>query len=169
MNRRAASWLTGLALLAAAGGMLVWLLTAPPPELPDVAIADLEGTPKTLASWDGQIRVVNFWATWCKPCREEVPMLVAAQREFGDQGVQIIGLAVDDADTAARFARDYDINYPVLADTRAVMRVQDQLRAGQGLPVTLVIGRQGRIEARAVGEITRDDLDEMLAPLLKKP
>ncbi|MDT0634981.1 TlpA disulfide reductase family protein [Spectribacter hydrogenoxidans] len=169
MTRRTASWLIGLALLGGAGGLTAWLALAPPPELPDVAIADLDGDPKTLESWAGQIRVVNFWATWCKPCREEVPMLVAAQRELADQGVQIIGLAVDDADTAARFARDYDINYPVLADTSAVMRVQDQLGAGQGLPVTLVIDRRGRIEARAVGEITREGLDEMLAPLLKKP
>ncbi len=169
MTRRSTSWLIGLALVGGAGGLATWLALAPPPELPDVAIADLDGEPKTLDSWAGQIRVVNFWATWCKPCREEVPMLVAAQRDYAGQGVQIIGLAVDDADTAARFARDYNINYPVLADTSAVMRVQDQLRAGQGLPVTLVIDRQGRIQTRAVGEITRSDLDDMLAPLLKTP
>lgn len=169
MSRRTASWLTGLTLLLAGGALFAWLVMAPPPALPDVAIADLDGEPKTLESWAGQIRVVNFWATWCKPCREEVPMLVAAQRDYAGQGVQIIGLAVDDADTAARFARDYNINYPVLADTSAVMRVQDQLRAGQGLPVTLVVDRRGRIEGRAVGEITREDLDRMLAPLLKQP
>lgn len=169
MSRRTASWLVGLALLLAGGGLIAWLLMAPPLELPDVAIADLDGEPKTLESWAGKIRVVNFWATWCKPCREEVPMLVAAQRDLADHDVQIIGLAMDDADTAARFAQEYEINYPVLADTSAVMRVQDQLRAGQGLPVTLVVDRGGRIEARAVGEITREDLDRMLAPLLKHP
>ncbi|MEQ8800124.1 MAG: TlpA disulfide reductase family protein [Phycisphaerales bacterium] len=169
MTRRTAGWLSGLTLLLAGSGLFAWLVMAPPPALPDVTIADLDGEPKTLESWAGQIRVVNFWATWCKPCREEVPMLVAAQRDYAGQDVQIIGLAVDDADTAARFARDYDINYPVLADTSAVMRVQDRLRAGQGLPVTLVVDRRGRIEARAVGEITREDLDRMLAPLLKQP
>lgn len=96
-------------------------------------------------------------------------MLVAAQRDLADHDVQIIGLAMDDADTAARFAQEYEINYPVLANTSAVMRVQDQLRAGQGLPVTLVVDRRGRVEARAVGAITREDLDRMLAPLLKQP
>ena len=69
---------------------------------------------QSLAQWRGKVIVVNFWATWCEPCRKEMPEFVVAQREFGPRGLQFVGIAVDQRDKVAQFAKELDLNYPAL-------------------------------------------------------
>lgn len=138
-----------------------------PNRLPAFRIADLSGEMHSPADWRGEILVMNFWATWCKPCREEIPMLIQAQKELADQGVQIVGLAVDRRKPVRRFVAKYDINYPVLVPMAATMRLQ-ALLGGRGLPFTVIVDRQGYIRAKVAGRISRARLNALLAPLLRE-
>lgn len=136
-------------------------------QLPAFALSDLSGEVHHPSEWRGQVLVLNFWATWCKPCREEIPMLMQAQKELADQGVQIVGLAVDRREPVERFAKAFNINYPVLIPMAGVVRLQDALGGGPGLPFTVIVDRQGRIRARVAGRIDRERLNALLAPILK--
>jgi thiol-disulfide isomerase/thioredoxin len=130
-------------------------------------LADLQGGSPTLARWRGQVLVVNFWATWCAPCREEIPVFVRLQDRHGPRGLQFIGVAFDQPDKVAEFAREFRINYPLLLggiETMEVMREAGN-RAGV-LPYTLVIDRQGRVVSREPGGLKESRLEALVAPLL---
>ncbi|MES1944898.1 redoxin domain-containing protein [Salinisphaera sp. PC39] len=154
------------ALALAAGAGLAWWLQSGAEPRPDFALPDLQGETRHVSEWDGHLLLINFWATWCAPCREEIPMLVAAQRAYRDRGVRIIGLALDRREPVERFAAEYGINYPVLVDAAGVARVQDAFDGGTGLPMTILVDRRGRIRERVAGELTRTELDALLAPYL---
>lgn len=94
-------------------------------------------------------------------------MLVAAQRDYRDDGLQILGLALDGSEPVRRFAAEYGINYPVLADAAGVARVQDAFGGGTGLPMTVIVDREGFIRERVPGALTRERLDRLLAPYLR--
>lgn len=154
-----------LALVAGLG--LAWWWSGPQPQaLPAFALPDLDGDIRQASDWDGDILVLNFWATWCKPCREEIPMLIAAQADYAGQGVQIIGLAVDEPEPVQRFANQFGVNYPLLVDALGVMRLQDAIGTATGLPFTVIVDRSGSIRAQVLGEMDRDRLDALLRPLL---
>ncbi|MES1952579.1 thioredoxin [Salinisphaera sp. S4-8] len=174
MNRVMAR-IVGIGLLAAvvvAGVFVYWNSANEQPYRPDFTLADLDGKPHAIADYDGQVVVLNFWASWCKPCREEVPMLIDAQREYGDQGLQIIGIAVDKPVAAAEFAKRYDINYPVLADATEGARIQDRYTAEGApagvLPFTAIIDRDGKVVARIAGALNHARLSDIVQPLLEK-
>lgn len=93
-------------------------------------------------------------------------MLVSAQRDYRDDGVRILGLALDQREPVKKFAAEYGINYPVLVNAMGVARVQDAFDAGTGLPMTVIVDRSGRVRERVAGEIKRDRLDRLLAPHL---
>src|SRR5574337_1673050 len=80
----------------------------------DLALPDLAGKEQPLAQWRGKVLVVNFWATWCAPCREEMPEFIKAQSEYGAKGLQFVGIAVDQADKTEQFAKEIGLNYPTL-------------------------------------------------------
>lgn len=94
-------------------------------------------------------------------------MLIEAQTDYADDGLQIVGLAMDERTPVRRFARRYGINYPLLVDANAVAKVQDTLHGGAGLPSTIILDRRGRVRARVTGAMDRDHLDRLLAPLLR--
>lgn len=94
-------------------------------------------------------------------------MLIAAQRDYRDDGLQILGLALDRRTPVRRFADQYGIDYPVLADAAGVARVQDAFGGGTGLPMTVIVDRDGFIRERVAGALTRDRLDHLLAPYLR--
>lgn len=138
---------------------------------PAFTLPDLSGTPRHISEFDGQVLVLNFWATWCAPCREEIPMLIEAQAELGDRGLQIIGIAVDRREAAAAFAKRYGINYPVLADLHKTARVQDMYTQpgdpAAVLPYTVIVDRRGRIRASVAGKLDRQQLEALVFPLLE--
>lgn len=160
-----------LLLAVAIGGVAWWLYTPSYPQRPAFTLRDLDGTPRAIAEFDGQVVVLNFWATWCIPCREEIPMLIEAQADLGDAGLQVVGIAVDKRAPTAAFAKRYGINYPVLVDLNKAARIQDRYarltdaRAAV-LPFTVIIDRQGRVRARVAGKLNRARLESLVRPLL---
>lgn len=127
----------------------------------------LEGLPQTLDRFRGQVLVINYWATWCAPCREEIPVFVRLQREYGAKGMQFIGIAVDQADNVRDFAREFGVNYPLLI--AGIDAVELSRRAGNKagvLPYTLVLDRSGKIVAGLAGGISEARMREQLVPLL---
>jgi len=163
-----------VAAVALAGG---WFFnpSARTPQLPpdadrvlmQVSMPDLAGQPQAMAQWKGKVVLVNFWATWCAPCREEIPLLVKKQTELGASGLQVVGIAVDQADKVKSFAAEMGINYPVLVGD---MEALDLGRAvGNelgGLPYTLVVGRDGRIARTELGTLSEDRIDDLVRPFL---
>ena len=131
-------------------------------------LPDLKGAPQALEQWRGRVLVVNFWATWCAPCREEIPGFVRLQARHGARGLQFVGIAIDQPDKVAQFAREFQINYPLLIagglETMELLR-QTGNRAGV-LPYTLVLDREGRVVSREPGGLKEPRLEGLIQPLL---
>ncbi len=164
------------ALLALAAGL--WVRQAgernrPDPAAPKmlfgVAFRDLGGATKNLERWRGNVLVVNFWATWCAPCREEMPALVRIQRRYAANGVQLIGIAFDSADKVKAFADELGIDYPLLLAGAELFPLLTELgnKAG-GLPFTVVVDREGKIYKTHLGALDEPALAKLLDPLVGK-
>lgn len=130
-------------------------------------LANLKGGNQTLDLWRGRVLVVNFWATWCAPCREEIPGFVRLQERYGAQGLQFVGIAFDQPEQVAEFAREFRINYPLLLGGLETMELLRRAgnRAGV-LPYTLVIDRKGNLVSREPGGVKETRLDSLIQPLL---
>ena len=141
--------------------------TEPSDEAADFRFTDQHGEEHRFSDWDGRVRVVNFWATWCPPCVHEIPMLVSVQETFRAHGVQLVGVAVDDPDGAFAMAKELGMNYPTMADSR---RTIDLLRAyGNGataLPFTAFVDSGGSIRDRHMGALTLEQTQEKIRALL---
>ncbi len=134
---------------------------------PEFTFKDLQGQPRSPANWDGKVVVVNFWATWCVPCRKEIPFFNALQKEYGDKGVQFVGIAIDDQKAVERFIQIIPIEYPVLiGNTAAIQTAQAYGNVAGALPFTAFIDRTGHIAAIATGglteAVTRRKIEELL-------
>lgn len=126
-------------------------------------LTDLDGAPRSLSAFRGRILVVNYWATWCAPCREEIPMFVRLQREFADKNVQFVGIAIDQVDKVREFAREIQISYPLLIGSMDTLDLSRQAGNKAGvLPYTLVMDRNGRIAASLVGGLTEERMRSAL-------
>ena len=168
--------LSGLAAMAA--GLWLYQSVLAPARASAAALAtlqsrsfsDLTDTNRTLLDWQGKVRVVNFWATWCEPCREEIPALQRVQAKFAESGLETIGISIDHADKVQQFARNMAITYPLLLGDASLIDLARALgnRAG-GLPFTLVIDAQGKLLASKLGGITEAQLTEILLPVLGQP
>jgi thiol-disulfide isomerase/thioredoxin len=140
---------------------------APPPiplRRPDFSLKDLAGRSHPISEWDGKALLVNFWATWCAPCRREIPLLNRIEREYAKNGVEVVGIAVDFADDVKSFKKDFPIDYPLLVGE------QDGLDAARAfgveplaLPFTAFTDSQGRILMLHVGELHEDQARAILA------
>lgn len=134
---------------------------------PELSLTDIEGEQHRLSDYRGQVLVVNFWATWCPPCIEEIPMLIEVQQARRDQGLRMLGPALDDAEPVRRFAEEYGMNYPVFADPNQIGPALSTLGDTQGaLPYTVIIDRQGRIVESHHGKLNRPELESLIAPYL---
>jgi thiol-disulfide isomerase/thioredoxin len=130
-------------------------------------LADVKGAGGSLEQWRGSVLVVNYWATWCAPCREEIPVFVRLQERYGSRGLQFVGIAIDQPDKVADFAREFGINYPLLLGGVEAIELLRQVgnRAGV-LPYTLVIDRKGNLVSRESGGLKEARLEGLILPLL---
>lgn len=130
-------------------------------------LADVKGGIRSLEQWRGQVLVVNYWATWCAPCREEIPGFVRLQERYGSRGLQFVGVAIDQPDKVAEFASEFRINYPLLLGGLETIELLRQAgnRAGV-LPYTLVIDRKGNLVSRRQGGLKEATLESIVKPLL---
>jgi thiol-disulfide isomerase/thioredoxin len=161
------------------GGELVKLLTSNDEDITlaanqqrnlhvsDFSLNDIEGKTHLFSEWEDKVRVLNFWATWCPPCRRETPMFVEMQTKFGDKGLQFVGVAIDEKQSVIDFMDSYGVNYPMLIGTDDAIKVAEQYGNRFGaLPWTVVIDRSGTIVHAQGGEFTRQKADEVISPLL---
>ena len=127
---------------------------------------DMRGKPQTLSQWKGKILVVNFWATWCAPCREEIPVLMNAQRKYAANAVKLVGIGIDSAAKIEKFAAELKMNYALLIGGAEALDLTNKLgnRAGV-LPYTVVLDRSGKVAYTHAGALTDAALDAALAPL----
>jgi thiol-disulfide isomerase/thioredoxin len=137
-------------------------------EMAPFQLRDLEGNLRTLADWKGRVIMMNFWASWCAPCQYEIPEFVHYQKDYGEKGLQIVGIGVDARRKLANVARSLEINYPVLVLEPSVSR---GLMAKWGndtgiIPYTVVIARDGRISYIHRGQMGQEEFDTYVKPLL---
>src|ERR1700736_3700789 len=125
---------------------------------PDFSLESLDGKTMRLSDFRGKAVLLNFWATWCEPCKIEMPWFVDLQKKYGPQGLQVLGVAMDDATPKeiAEFARKLSVNYPVLVGKEAV---GDQYGGIPYLPSTFYIGRDGKVMERVFGLVSRSEIE----------
>ena len=170
MKRREAVWLGAVGVATAAGGFLFGAsrLTADPSrELAAATFDDMDGRPRRVSEWTGLVVVCNFWASWCAPCREEIPMLVDIRREYAAKGVEVVGIALDSRANIAEFVKSYPMPYPVLVGGVDGVELLRRLGNRQGaLPFTVILDQQGKVAGTRLGEMTRAQVQGLLEPLL---
>jgi thiol-disulfide isomerase/thioredoxin len=149
---------------------LTWVAPADRSKVGQVSGELLDGTPFDLASWRGKVVVVNFWGSWCEPCRSEAASLEAAYREFRSRGVEFLGVDVrEDRVRALTFLRTHHVSYPSLSDPSSVLALRFPGLPPNATPTTLVIDRQGRIAARHSGQILFTQLRDAVKRALAEP
>jgi peroxiredoxin len=158
-----------LAAAAGSAGVLMWRTFNPPVSLksaplpatssstapvrlavgdqrPSFSLAGTDGTLRSVEEWDGKLLILNFWATWCPPCLEEIPAFVRLQSEFAEQGVQFLGIALDSQDNVRNFLREHSVNYPSLHGQSDAIELGKRYGNTIGaLPYTVAISREGKI------------------------
>lgn len=155
-----------LGITAGVGGVL-WYQSSRVEERPVFALPDLAGERRSIAEWDGEVVLINFWATWCPPCREEIPLLIDLQREYGDRGLQVVGVALDRLPAVRDYAAAMEINYPILHGMGAAMEVQARYGNTRGtLPYTVLVDREGRIRHVFARQVHRADIEPIIREML---
>ena len=142
-----------------------------PPHVPQIIGTTLTGAKLNLARFRGQVVVMNFWGSWCTPCRAEAPTLAALARSFGHAGVAFVGVDIRDTPaTAEAFQRDFKITYPSLNDPGGLIALDFRSTVPPaGIPTTLVISRTGQITARVIGEVSYSGLHGLISKTLAQP
>ena len=124
---------------------------------------DLDGNFRNIKEWDGKIVFLNFWATWCPPCKKEIPHFIELQRDYGDQGLQFVGVAIDDEDAVREFVEEVGMNYPsLIVQGEGVGLARRYGNAAGALPYTVIIERDGEISNTFMGELSMKRAKELL-------
>lgn len=133
---------------------------------PDFSLADAAGQTVSVDAFDGEVLLLNFWATWCAPCTEEMPMLSEFQRDHAAQGVRVVGIALDDPVRAQAFARELRVDYPLLFGLADAMLTGRRYGNGSGmLPYSVLVDGGGIIRWTRLGVLDRTELEAQLATL----
>jgi thiol-disulfide isomerase/thioredoxin len=167
------NWLLVMPLALAAMATGVWLAQThyvPEPHAPSSTAAlweldfpDLNGQPQTMSQWRRQVLVLNFWASWCAPCREEIPDFVALRAQYQPQGVEFVGIAIDNAASVTQFLQQTPVNYPILIGEGAALGLARHLgNPNAALPYTIVLDRDGNIVLSHLGRLPRATLENAL-------
>ncbi len=136
-------------------------------ELINFTLPELDGKNHSLEEWRGKVIVLNFWATWCPPCREEIPLLIALQKKRAAEGLQVVSVAIDNETAVRPYRQSAGINYPVLMGGDDALDLVARYGNSMGaLPFTVIIDRGGAITARKLGAFTRNELENLVEPLL---
>ena len=178
--KRSLVWLMlgGVALLAGVIGHRLWesgksaeTTTMASSSLPifDLVLNDLNGQPRTLGQWRGKLLIVNYWATWCIPCREEMPGFSRLQDKYRNKGVQFVGISIDSVAKIDEFVRATPVSYPLLIGDIDVMENSAALgNTLQALPFTAVFDPQGRLFSTKLGRLAEADLERQLIELISR-
>lgn len=149
--------------------------TAPPPAASGAAAAaimaltlqDTEGQAQALSQWRGKVIVANFWATWCPPCRKEIPDFSAASRKLDGSQVQFVGISIDAADKVRAFKAEFNVPYPLLIGSPDVLSLAADLgNTAQALPFTVIFDRDGRARQVKLGTLNQSELEGRIRALL---
>jgi thiol-disulfide isomerase/thioredoxin len=136
-----------------------------PEVLPDFTLPGLDGRPHRLSDWKGRPLLINFWATWCEPCRREIPLLESIHRENALNGLEIVGIALDHRDAVQEFARKLGMNYPVLVGENGGLEAVEAFGMDTVLPFSVFADAQGHVVTLKVGELHPDEAHLILAHL----
>ena len=179
--RRYGIWLllAAVAFLAAAIGHRLGLIGKPAEDpaysmtaqtgLFQLSLVDAGGQSQRLDQWRGKVLVVNYWATWCFPCREEMPGFSRLQLKFQDKGVQFVGISIDDAAKIIEFQKETPVSYPLLIGDMTTMAKSAELgNSRQALPFTAVFDAEGRLAMSKLGRWNEADLEPRLAELVSR-
>ena len=143
-------------------------VNAPANVVLDARFNTLDGKEVALNAWQNKVIVLNFWATWCPPCREEMPELSKMQDQYKNQNLVIIGLSTDDLETTKTFIQTNPVSYPVLAGDMQAMNFAESLGNNQGvLPYTVIIDPNGHLVKTFLGRVNQTLLEKTVTPLLK--
>jgi thiol-disulfide isomerase/thioredoxin len=138
------------------------------PVYPAFRLVDLDGTERDFSEWAGKHRLLNFWATWCAPCRREIPLLKAFQDEHGENGFQVIGIAVDFPEQVAAYAEEAKFNYPILIGQEDAMAVAETSGVEFiGMPFTMIVAADGELLSAYIGELHAEHLDGIVKILTR--
>jgi thiol-disulfide isomerase/thioredoxin len=169
-------WLLIVAVAAIALGLGVlaghWRTTpaAPngmtPARIYATTFLDLENHPQSFERWKGKVVVINFWATWCPPCRAEIPDFVKLQAKYAAKGFTFVGIALDERDKVAAFAKEFGITYPLLLGGATGSSFADALGSQSALPFSVVLDRDGNIVATRLGTMSPDEFEKLVPRLL---
>ena len=130
----------------------------------DFTLTDMDGKKVNLADYKGRPVLINFWATWCPPCKQEIPAFIELQDKYRDQGFVVLGVSTDDpADALKQFAAEYKMNYPVLQGTEELMNEYGPIWA---IPVSIFVKRDGTICKKHMGPATKEDFERDIKALL---
>lgn len=170
MGRRWAYTFMAVAALAAGMATRYWLAGAEiRPARREPTLVDLEGHAHRLSEWRGKVVVLNFWATWCPPCREEMPAFAALQEELAGRGLQFVGVAIDEPEEVQAFLQARPVNYPILIGGADVPGWADSLgNEFAALPFSVVLDRDGRQILAKTGLFRREQILEAVLPLLEQ-
>ncbi|WP_410498953.1 TlpA family protein disulfide reductase [Chitinibacter sp. S2-10] len=148
-------WFTLLALFAA---QFAW--SADP--FWSMSFPDLQGKAQASKQWQGKMLIVNYWATWCSPCRQEMPEMVQLQKQYAGK-VQFIGIAIDEPAPAKQFSKEIGVNYPILIGSNSAMDLmRSQGNTQGGLPFTVFFDRNGQLVAKQTGKISKTALEAQI-------
>ncbi|MES9858679.1 MAG: TlpA disulfide reductase family protein [Sedimenticola sp.] len=135
--------------------------------LPAFSFVDLKGASRNSSEWQNKLLVVNFWATWCPPCRDEMPLFIETQEKYAAKGVQVIGIAIDNPQMVEEFSEVYGINFPVLLGDVDAMELAERMgNSFDSLPFTAIYDRDGNTRYVQAGMISEETLQQELLPLL---